>query len=488
MEFSLQAKTFKRLANTLLVLSTIATSSLAIAKQATSNQTLINTTEQIIEQYTKPGWFAGSVVIYKQGEVIYDKSFGLADIENNIKNTSKTKIRIGSINKHFTAVLIMQQVQAGKLSLDDTLSKFDLGFKADIANQITVRQLLSHTSGFADIFNQEYFETYQSLKDINAKLPLLIDKPLVSKPGEKHNYSNYGYIVLGAILEKIEGKTFAQILQQHILKPINANNTEYALTDLVKGKAKSYHFAPLGKKIDRTPMLENVTPDGGMYSTPHDLALFFSSLFYSEKLLNNKAKAILTNRYKPTEKPWQHFLQNPKTRWRSYGGGPGVSAAAEILVADKLMVFVLANTDKLVAEYISQRIVDVYQGKQYQKVQLPLTLFAKQLIDAKGNDFFLTDGANELTKAGYQNFHHRELNRVGMALYRLEKTDKLLQAISVLTVNTKLFPQEPNTWDSLALVYEKLGEKAKAIKYYKKSLTLDENFKSAKEGLERLEN
>ena len=481
-------KTTHLIKSVLLILSAIIWSTPLLAATSAkpktiTNQALINSTAKIIEQYTKPGWFAGSVVIYKQDKVIYDKSFGLADIENNIKNTSSTKIRIGSINKHFTAVLIMQKVQAGKLSLDDTLDTFDLGYKG-IAKQITIRQLLTHTSGFADIFTREYFNTYRELKDINAKLPLLMDKPLLSKPGEKHSYSNYGYVVLGAILEKVENKPFAEILQQNILKPINANNTQYALTDQVTGKAKSYHFSPLGEKLDQTANLENVTPDGGMYSTPHDLALFFANVFYSEKLLNNPTKALLTNKYQATDKPWQHFLTNPKTHWRSYGGGPGVSAAAEILIADRVMVFVLANTDRLVAEYISQRIVDVYKGKHYPKVQLPVNVFAKKLLDAKGNDFFITDAENTLTKAGYTNFHHRELNRLGMALYR---ADKLPQAIAVFIVNANIFPKEPNTWDSLALAYEKHGDKTNAIKYYKKTLSMDENFTSAKEGLERLE-
>ena len=111
-----------------------------------SDELLISKTDDIIKQYTDPGWFSGSLVIFKGDKVIYDKSFGFADIENKIKNTSATKVRIGSINKHFTLALIMQKIQSGKISLDDKLKKFELGFPKDIAEKITVRHLLRHSS------------------------------------------------------------------------------------------------------------------------------------------------------------------------------------------------------------------------------------------------------------------------------------------------------------------------------------------------------
>jgi CubicO group peptidase (beta-lactamase class C family) len=448
-----------------------------------SNEILINKTDEIIKQYTDPGWFSGSLVIFKGDKVIYDKSFGLADIDKKVKNTSATKVRIGSINKHFTAALVMQQIQSGKISLDDTLAKFELGFPKNIAEKITVRHLLKHTSGFADIFNNEYFKTYQSLKTINDKLPLLIDKPLISEPGKKYNYSNYGYIVLGAILEKLENKNFQLIINENILKVIKADNTSYALTDNVNNKAKSYQFTPIGKKIDRTSRLENITPDGGMYSTPYDLALFYSKLLYSNQLLNDQSKAIMSNRYKESIKPWSEFLNSDKARWRSYGGGPGVSAAVEVLVKDQLMVIALANTDEVVAERITQRVIEVYQGKQYKKVMLPLGLFAKILLDKKGEIYFLDNAKREFLQAGYDDYGPRPLNKLGHALI---DNNQVNHAISIFIANTKIFPEEPNTFDSLAYAYEKTENNQKALLNYKKALSLDLDFKSAKEAILRL--
>ncbi|PKI13842.1 serine hydrolase domain-containing protein [Colwellia sp. 12G3] len=455
-----------------------------------SNKLLISKTDEIIKQYTDPGWFSGSVVIFKGDKVIYDKSFGLADLDNTVKNTSATKTRIGSINKSFTATLIMQKVQSGKISLDDTLEKFELGFPKDVAKKITVRHLLKHTSGFADIFNNEYYKTYRSLKTINDKLPLLLNKPLISEPGKQYSYSNYGYIVLGAILEKLEKKSFQSIIDENILKVIKADNTQYALTENVKDKAKSYQFTPMGTKIDRTSRLENLTPDGGMYSTPYDLAMFFSKLYYSNQLLNDQSKAMMINHYKKSIKPWSEFLDNDKTKVISYGGGPGVSAAVEILIKDKFMVIALANTDGVVAERITQRVIEVHQGKQYKKVLLPIGLFAAKLLENKGDAYFVENAKREFSQAGYDQFTARPLkftarplNKLGFALINNNQLD---QAISAFIVNTEIFSEDPNTFDSLASAYEKAGNNNKALLNYQKALSLDSDFESAKEGVLRL--
>jgi CubicO group peptidase (beta-lactamase class C family) len=322
----------------------------------TNSEKIVTATESIVSNYLKNDWFAGGVLIKKDGEVLYNKSYGLADIPNKIANTPDTKIRIGSINKHYTAVLILQKVQAGELSLDDKLGKFEFGFT------VTFRQLLQHRSGFDDLFNDQYIATYETLLDIDAKIPMLIDKPLLSTPGTEYKYSNYGYIVLGAILEKLEQKPFKQIIENNIFKPLGVTDTHYALTAEVEGKARSYRYYADRPKDDKTDILENVTPDGGMYSTPSDIAAFYSALFYTDKLLDDYHKTVLANYYKTPTKDWAEIANSPTAIWSSYGGAPGVSAAAEVVVKDKLIVVVLANTDGLVAEKISQEIVKAYKG------------------------------------------------------------------------------------------------------------------------------
>ena len=147
------------------------------------------------------------------------------------------------------------------------------------------------------------------------------------------------------------------------------------------------------------------------------------------------------------------------------------------------MVIALANTDDVVAERITQRVIEVYQGKQYKKVTLPLGLFAIKLLEEKGDIYFIENAKQEFLRAGYDDITPRPLNKLGFAL--IEK-NQLNQAISVFIANTKIFPQEPNTFDSLAFAYEKAEDKAKALLNYQKALSLDSNFESAKEAVLRL--
>ena len=156
---------------------------------------------------------------------------------------------------------------------------------------------------------------------------------------------------------------------------------------------------------------------------------------------------------------------------------------SDILIKDKLMIIALANTDRVVAERITQRVLEVYQGKQYRKVMLPLGLFANNLLMGKGSLYFIDNAKSEFLKAGYDNYAARPLNKLGFALINDNQLD---QAISVFIANTKIFPQEPNTFDSLAYAYEKAGNKTKALLNYQKALALDSGFKSAKEALLRL--
>jgi CubicO group peptidase (beta-lactamase class C family) len=451
--------------------------------EPSAREAFLRSTEGIIDAYREADWFTGTVAIFDGDALIFDQSYGLADISQNIANESNTRIRIGSINKHFTAALVLRLVQRGELGIDDTLARFDLGFPDAIANQVSLRHLLSHRSGFEDIFTEEYRKTYKSLESISDKLPLLLDAPLRFEPGSDRHYSNYGYIVLGAVVERVTGKAFGVALEDEILEPAGLNDTFYALTADVPGKARSYRFTYAGNKQDRTGDLENVTPDGGMYSTPADLIEFFSKLFYSDAIINDEMKALMANGYSDRDISWGEVLESPTAVWSSYGGGPGVSAALELLLKDRLFIVVLANTDALVAEQISQRVVALYRGEEPEPAQLPVSVFAYQYLAEHGAETFSSQFEEALGSAGYADFSDAWLNRLGFELYGRGETER---ALLVLKKNAELFPQEENTFDSIAYVYEKIGDEAAAIANYRKALAINPEFTSSLEGLARL--
>ena len=443
----------------------------------------LESVDKIIEPYADAGWFTGTVALYHSDRVVYQRSVGYADVDAGRPNTPETKIRIGSINKHYTAALTLRLVQRGVFGLDDPLAKFDLGFPADIAEKVTVRQLLSHRSGFEDLFTEEYINNYRSLKTIDDKLPLLMHSPLRFEPGSDQAYSNYGYIVLGAIIERTMGESFGRILESEILEPIDAQHTDYALTDEVRDKALSYTYTWAGRKVDVTDRLENLTPDGGMYASASDLVRFFSALYYSDSIIHDQMKALMMSGYADPDRSWSDIVNDPKSIRASYGGGPGVSAAVELLLRDHLFIVVLANTDGLVAERISQRITTAFRGEDPKAAQLPLSVFAYRYLLEAGDEAFLEGIGSALQRAGYEDFTVRPLNKLGFELIDLGEED---QAITVFKANCELFPDEASTFDSLAYAYAEIGQTDLAIKYYEHALQVNPSLESAKDGLAKL--
>ena len=439
--------------------------------------------DSIVEPYVKANWFTGTVALFLSDRVVYQRSHGYADVAGDQRIAADTKIRIGSINKHYTAALTLRLIQRGVFDLDDPLTKFDLGFPTGIAQKITVRHLLGHRSGFEDLFTEEYFSTYRSLKTIDDKLPLLMNKPLRFEPGTDQYYSNYGYIVLGAIIERTSGKPFKQVLEDEILGPIGALHTEYALTHDVKDKALSYTYTSPGRKEDVTHRLENLTPDGGMYASAGDLVKFYSALYYSDTLINDRMKAIMMSGYRDNDRSWSEIANSPKSIRLAYGGGPGVSAAVELHLRDRLFIVVLANTDALVAEKISQRITAAFRGDDPQAMQLPISVFAYRYLNEEGDAAFLSGIESTLRTEGYQGFSDRPLNKLGFELLGLGEKD---QAITVFKANCAMFPDRANTFDSLAYAYAEMGKTDLAVKHYEQALQVDPSFDSARDGLKKL--
>ncbi|MCO6476402.1 MAG: serine hydrolase [Phaeodactylibacter sp.] len=449
-----------------------------------SNEDIARQARAIARSYHDMGWFSGVVLLAEQGKPFYQEAFGYADIENEIPNTLATKFRIGSINKDYTAVLALQMVEAGMLSLDDKLEQFRLGFPAEVAGKITIRQLLSHTSGFGDIFIPEYLNNIRAYKSIDDILPLLQNEPLIYEPGTDQQYSNYGYIVLGAILEKLSGQSYEYLLQENIFRILGARNTHCRIAEEIEGEARSYRFTVSGEKMDHTGQLEYPTPDGGMYSTAAELLDFFQALFYTDKLINDESKALIFNEYDPNGPAWEEIMQLDGAMQGFAGGGPGVSAAVLFLLKENLMFIVLANTDENIAEEIGRRIGMAAFGRPVPEAQLPVENYLYSAFKTEGGERFKNNLSALLQEGGYESLSPMTLNRLG---YRLLNQENARDAIEVFRANTELYPDEANPWDSLAEAYLRAGDKAMALKYYRKALEIDPGLPSARRMVEELE-
>jgi CubicO group peptidase (beta-lactamase class C family) len=177
------------------------------------------------EKYTSPGPGC-AVLVAKQGKILYNKAFGSADLELNVPLQPGMVFKLGSITKQFTAVAILQLVEQGKISLQDSLQKYIRDFPSK-GYTITIENLLTHTSGIKDYMQIDYPEPYLERRDFTP--PQLIDSfknvPLEFEPGTKFSYSNSGYFLLGYIIEKIAGKAYPDYIRENILRPPGLSHT-----------------------------------------------------------------------------------------------------------------------------------------------------------------------------------------------------------------------------------------------------------------------
>lgn len=248
------------------------------------NKEKMNEFMNALEQHQK---FMGSVAITQNGKMVYERAVGFADTDNQKKNTTNTRFRIGSITKTFTATLVMKAVEENKLNLSDRLSLFYPEIKN--AEKITIEQLLNHRSGIYNITDlPDYLSWNQNAMTKSEIIAKIKNSGTDFEPGTKFSYSNSGYILLGYILEKVYKKSYAEILEQKITKPLGLKNTYYGgKIDLQKMEAFSYTLETPMKKSEETD-LSIPAAAGAMISTSADLLKFIEDLF-NHKIISEKS-------------------------------------------------------------------------------------------------------------------------------------------------------------------------------------------------------
>ena len=441
------------------LISSVATGAGAVTQDY---RPIVAAARAIVDSYHELGWFSGSVLLAKAGQPLYQVSVGLANREAASPNNHDTKYNLGSIMKNFTAVLVLQQAERGVIGLDDCLDSFELGFPAETARKITVRQLLNHRSGLPDVFTSEYRENPLSFRTIADKLTLLQDAPLLFEPGTERRYSNYGYVVLGAILEKATGQSFVSLLQKNIFDPLRLEDSIYPYRINASNQSLRYTFNYAGEQVF-VGVTEHHSPDGGIESTVADVLTFCRALFYGDELFSRKDKTI--PEYFPVDGEY----------WAAFGGGTGVSAAVELDLKNDYQIIVLANTDGLVAEEISGKIYSYIQNGSYDPIMLPPVVFAWNMYRDMGAEAFESDFLASYESAGYSQFIGRTLNELGMSLVN---DAKWTDAFNVFGTLLELFPEAPQAYDSLAYAHFRAGDIEKARETFSMALKLQPAFAS----------
>lgn len=276
----------------------------APAQPALSDDELGAYLDGYLARMTEAGLFSGAVLVAKGDEILYEGAFGEADRENDLPNQTDTKFNLGSMNKMITAVAIAQLVEEGKLAFDDLASAYLPDLPEDIASQVTIEHLLTHTSGLAEFFDSPLWPELQDNPDtVSGYFPLFIDQPLQFKPGARHQYSNSNFIMLGAIIEAITGQDYFEYVREYIYEPAGMTDTDaYARDAEVPNLAVGYTRSdengrqmPASEEQANTAKLPmRGSPAGGGYSTVGDLYRFGQAL-RNGTLLSPESVALLTN-------------------------------------------------------------------------------------------------------------------------------------------------------------------------------------------------
>jgi CubicO group peptidase (beta-lactamase class C family) len=253
-----------------------------------------------LETNTEKDLFSGVVLVAREGKPIFKKAFGMADRERNISNQMNTRFCIGSMNKMFTAVAIAQLVEQGKLSYDDLIGKY-LGAEwilPEVGEKVKISHLLSHTSGIAEFLTDELIissaDIYRTLEDHK---PIVNALSLTFEPGTRWAYCNTGFVLLGAIIEKVSGKNYPDYIKEHIYGPADMDNTiDFDRNKTLPNLAMGYNkILGEGKAIWRKTAFAgkiNGSPSGGGFSTVDDL-LRFAEALRLDLLISSESKELL---------------------------------------------------------------------------------------------------------------------------------------------------------------------------------------------------
>ena len=245
------------------------------------------------EYLAKPGAAGLSIGVARQGKVVLAKGYGLADVEFDAPANKDTMFRIASVTKQFTAAAIMRLVEQGKLSLDDNLNKFLPDYPTQ-GNTVTIRHLLNHTSGINTSVGEERGKVAPLELTHEELLALVKDKPFEFKPGEKRAYNNTAYYMLGMIIEKISGKSYARHMQDELFTPLKLERTRYDISsDVIKNRAQGYTIRD-GVLVNDDPMgMSRPGAAGGLLSTGEEL-VEWSMALTSGKVVKPESFAMMT--------------------------------------------------------------------------------------------------------------------------------------------------------------------------------------------------
>lgn len=312
------------------------------------------------QHYAHSGDFSGAVLLAKNGHILFEKAYGFADREAHKPNELDTEFRFGSMGKMFTMIGIMQLVQDGKIDLAAPIGRYLPDYpNQDVAAKVTVSNLLTHTGGTGDIFGPDFDAHKASLRDLKDYVDLYGKRPLEFTPGSRFAYSNYGFILLGRIVETVSGLSYDDYIQRNIFTPAGMDSTgNRPESDLLPRRAVGYMgFGTNLKRADETLPVRGTSAGGG-YSTVGDFERFIEGLTSHRLLRVDTLQKLISGGVTGSDGkfyPYDFGMTLPGIgRFIGHNGGaPGMNGALLHFLGSGYTIVVLANRDPPPADFIA---------------------------------------------------------------------------------------------------------------------------------------
>ena len=451
--------------------------------------------KDLLNKYHEYGQFNGSALVSDDGELVFSDGFGMANMEYDIPNKPETKHRLGSITKQFTAALILQLVEEGKLELDKPISTYLPNYKGPAANVVTLHHLLTHSSGIPSYTSFPGFFEEQSRDPSSPAefVKVFADSTLQFTPGEKFAYNNSGYFLLGHIIEEVTGKSYEQVLQEKILEPLDMDDTGYDHhATILKNRAAGYEKN--GNEYVNAPYLDMSLPyaAGSMYSTVEDLYKWDRAL-YEDEILSAESKELMFSPLMPDGDGKYGYgwsigdlpvgTLGDSVSIVAHGGGiNGFNTLIVRVPKEEDLIVLLNNTGGTNLREMAMGINNILHGE---KAEMPkrsiamevLPVFAKDGVDA-GLAKYRTLKADDT-----YGLKENEMNQIG---YQLLQNGKTKEAIEVFKINVAEYPDSWNTYDSLGEAYMMDRQRDKAIANYEKSIEMNPDNQNGKDMLAKI--
>lgn len=463
-----------------------------------------NRYEQYLSEASNRGQFNGVALVYDKGKVVYEGAFGLRSIEPLDSLTVNSQFRLASVSKQFTAMAIMILNEQGKLRYDQDIREFipEMPYEG-----ITIRHLLHHTSGLPDYVrmmdetwktNLKYDDPARYISGNEDVVQLLAEKkaPLAFKPGDRWEYSNTGYDLLGTIVARASGMSFAEFAQQHIFQP--AGMAHSVMYDFIPGPDPAMPDRAYGFQLgwDRRTMtaaddhyLNKAMGEDGVYSTVGDL-LKWHRVLYTEKLVS---KATLAEAFTPVvladgstkDYGFGWFIEDGGNVVKHSGGWLAFTTYIQRDIKDDKCLIVLTNNSSTQFWGIVQGLTDLLYGRAAELPPLSIRSEMGRELSEHGPEHAIEFYRDmKAKKAADYTLDEIELNMLG---YDLLWAGRTADAVAIQQLNLEQFPNSANAYDSYGDALLADGDTANALVNFKKCLAMDPAFAGLKDKIEGIE-